>query len=78
MLSMIVIPFIIAVKNYLSMVNGLKFKTLYQCTPNITVKRFYLGIFLWSSNMGKFLLKAFILHELSYHACNELRAIVVS
>jgi hypothetical protein len=69
---MIIIPVVVAVKNHLSMVNGFKFKTFYYFTLNIAVKRFYVGIFLWCSYMGKFLVNAFILQELPYHACNEL------
>jgi hypothetical protein len=64
MLSMIVKPVVLAVKNHLSMGNEFKFKTLSDVTLNIAMKRIYVGIFFWGGHMGKFLVNAFILQEL--------------
>jgi len=69
---MVVVPLIITVEDYLSMIDGFKFKPFHLNTLNIAVQSFDIGIIPRSGLLGKLLVDTFLLQKLPHYLCYEL------
>jgi hypothetical protein len=72
MLVMIVIPIIVADENYLCMVDGFKLIPFNHFSLDIALQGFDVGIFIRGNHIGKLLINAFVLQELSNYSGDEL------